>query len=148
MEVFAMLLNGKAYVPPTCPQSWNEGADVTTAPFTLFCGEGRAHPVSSEPAVEVFGVFDQHDPTEGRSDTVEVESFLEPANSEVAEKSRWLAGEDPTAVAARKIIAAQLCVRVEQCQRVTMDEEGYPQCWALGGRALHNIIEQLDGPPA
>ena len=133
-----MELNGKPFVPPTCPTE-QSGGPMTLSPdqFGLIVHDAKDHNTESFLVTEFLGYFAE---IGNADDEDEVENTVETG---VAEAS---IGSDVSRQAYETLSSKQavhhmgelFCERVLNCRGVIDGE-----CWALGARAVIEVVQEM-----
>jgi len=132
-----MNLNGRPFIPPTCPiEQENGGVDLPTnfSSYAVYSVGVDASGGFKEADI-FFNFKSVEDDPEGLHGSVTTEPLLVPANSELAVKAYELARNEAGTVARMGEI---FCKRILECRGVINGE-----CWALGAQALREVIEQV-----
>lgn len=130
-----MLLNGKIFVPPTCPSRWDgEPFDLASADPQYRVHDCVDDGSGNDTSAEAWFAFSNADP--GVIDNyLPTTPIVVPITSELSERACRI---DPDDIAIVARMGALFCERIANCHGVVDGE-----CWALGEAATREVIEQI-----
>lgn len=132
-----MYFAGETLIPPSCPAvlgRTEDRVDIATAVIGLAIFIGKQAEIC----------LDYKRQLEDEEALIEVRAIIEPHNSDIANRASRLAEEmDHGDFTRSKKLEKILCDRVANCHGVVNGE-----CWALGPKALREVITQVTDDPA
>lgn len=129
-----MELNGKPFIPPTCPvDRYGDPVALTPDKFHFMAVDDEDHNPGPESVTAIIGYFGQvlgSEPDEN-GDHIETGIVEVPQRSDEARQARAIDGNQD----AVNRMGALFCERIIKCRGVVDGE-----CWALGARAVIEVV--------